>query len=143
MIMMKKVWMYDPHSGGAKIPPSLQNEVRERILRHAETRGKNKFTRIDVRFRGALCYIDAYREPDEPSPELLKIAGETRDEYRERLRNQPIHLCRLRYLGPSRNAWSVAFFTYSNEKYEPTFFPTGKMEGTPEEGFDVGAVYLS
>ncbi|MDA1277104.1 MAG: hypothetical protein O2960_24075 [Verrucomicrobia bacterium] len=139
---MRKIWMYDPHSGGTKIPRQLQDETRERILRHADEGYKGKFTRIDVAFRGALCYFDAYTEPAEPSPELLKITGETRSEYLERLRNHPTHLCRLRYLGPYRNAWSVAFFTYSHEKYEPTFFGTGEMEGTPEEGFDVGAVYL-
>jgi hypothetical protein len=60
----------------------------------------------------------------------------------ERLRNVPTHLCRLRYLGPYRTAWSVAFFTYSHERYEPTFFENGELEGTPEEGFEVGAVYL-
>ncbi|HEY3351715.1 MAG TPA: hypothetical protein VGQ83_00575 [Polyangia bacterium] len=32
--------------------------------------------------------------------------------------------------------------TYSHEKYEPTFFASGELVGTPEEGLDVGAVYL-
>jgi len=38
--------------------------------------------------------------------------------------------------------WSVAFYTYSHERYEPTVFGSGQLLGTPEEGFDVGAVYL-
>ena len=139
---MRKVWTYDPHSGGVKIPLQLQVETRERILGHAEKHYRGKFTRIDVRFRGALCYIDAYTEPAPPSPRLLKITKETRAAYMARLRNVPTHLCRLRYLGPYRNVWSVAFFTYSHEQYEPTFFENGKFEGTPEEGFEVGAVYL-
>ena len=37
----------------------------------------------------------------------------------------------------------MAFFTYSHERYEPCFFPSGKQFGTPEEAFDVGAVYLT
>ena len=139
---MRKVWTYDPHSGGVKIPPQLQAETRERILRHAEEHYHGKFTRIDVQFRGALCYIDAYTEPAPPSSGMLKTTGETRAAYLERQRNSPTHLCRLRYLGPYRNAWSVAFFTYSHERYEPTFFESGELEGTPEEGFEVGAVYL-
>ena len=139
---MRKVWTYDPHSGGVNVPPQLQLETRQRILRYAEKRYHGKFTRIDVRFRGPLCYIDAYTEPAPPSPGLLKITRETRAAYLERQRSQPTRLCRLRYLGPYRNAWSVAFFTYSHERYEPTFFGTGKIEGSPEQGFDVGAVYL-
>jgi len=31
----------------------------------------------------------------------------------------------------------------SNERYEPCLLGSGEMIGTPEEGFDVGAVYLA
>jgi hypothetical protein len=48
---------------------------------------------------------------------------------------------RAAYFGPDR--WSVAFFTYSHERYEPSFFASGEQVGTPEEGLDVGAVYLT
>jgi hypothetical protein len=51
-----------------------------------------------------------------------------------------MHLCRLRYCG--RAQWSVAFFAYSSERYEPCAFESGSFFGTPEEGLDVGAVYL-
>jgi hypothetical protein len=27
-------------------------------------------------------------------------------------------------------------------KYEPSFFDSGSWTGTPEEGFEIGAVYL-
>jgi hypothetical protein len=47
----------------------------------------------------------------------------------------------LRYVGQDR--WSVAFYTYSHNRYEPCVFDSGKMVGTPEEGLDVGAVYLN
>ena len=38
---------------------------------------------------------------------------------------------------------TVAFYTYSHERYEPTFFADGTDHGTPEEAFDIGAVYLN
>ena len=59
----------------------------------------------------------------------------------ERLRTTPVHLCRLRYFG-NEDEWSLAFFTYSNEKYSPCVFETGSFFGTPEQAFDVGAMYL-
>ena len=139
--MRGKVWVYDPHSGGVKIPPAVRQRTAERIQKHAQARCTGKFTRLDIRFRGALCYIDAFTEPDEPDKEMLKITGETREQYRERMANFPLHLCRLRYFG-DENAWTVAFYTYSHDRYEPSFFENGNDHGTPEEGFDVGAIYL-
>jgi hypothetical protein len=96
---------------------------------------------LHIRFRGALCYIDAYTEPEPPPPKLLRALGETRERYMERRRTLPLHLCRLRYFG-NENAWSMAFYTYSNERYEPCTFRNGTFHGSPEEGFEVGAVYL-
>jgi hypothetical protein len=53
----------------------------------------------------------------------------------------PWHLFRLRYFG-NQDRWSLAFYTYSHERYEACAFPDGSFEGTPEDAFDVGAVYL-
>jgi hypothetical protein len=61
---------------------------------------------------------------------------------RQRLLNTPLHLCRLRYFG-DEDRWSLAFFTYSHERYEPCVFDSGEFHGTPEEALDVGAVYLT
>jgi len=138
---MPYTWVYDPHSGGTKIPKAVQERTRSRILAYAEKRYSGKYTRIDVRFRGQLCYIDAYREPYVPPRFNSKLYGESRDEHIERLRNTPTHLGRLRYFG-DENRWSLAFYTYSHEKYEPTFFDTGNDQGTPEEAFETCAVYL-
>ncbi|MBI3696305.1 MAG: hypothetical protein HY238_15895 [Acidobacteria bacterium] len=113
-----RMWVYNPHSGGKKAPPAVQERIRRRILKHAAKHYAGKYDRIDVRFRGALCYVDAYVES---SP-------------------YPLHLVRLRYNG-NEDSMSVAFYTYSHEKYEPTFFLHGD-HGTPEEAFDIGAVYL-
>lgn len=111
-------WVLSPHRGGTPVPSRVQFETRRRIQAHADEHYSGRFLRIDVRFRGCFCYIDAFCEPDRPT-----------------------HLCRLRYFS-GRDRWSVAFYTYSHERYEPSFFPTGEPFGTPEEGFDIGAVYL-
>jgi hypothetical protein len=113
-------WVYDPHSGGVKIPKTVQEETRKRLEAHAAKRYAGKYTRLDLRFRGQFCYIGAYTED---------------------FTDHPVQMCRLRYF--RHDHWSVAFFTYSNERYEPCLLASGEDDGTPEEGFDVGAVYLS
>ena len=101
-------WVRDPNSGGVKIPEKVRERVKQRILQYAENHYSGKYIRIDVRFRRQFCYIDAYKEPylapDFPPPDF----PESREEYLERLRNSPIHLCRLRYFG-DENAWSFSF----------------------------------
>ena len=72
-----RMWVYNPHSGGKKAPPAVQERIRDRILKHAAKKYAGRYDRIDVRFRGALCYVDAYVES---SP-------------------YPLHLVRLRYNG--------------------------------------------
>jgi hypothetical protein len=138
---VKRVWVYSPHSGGVKIPAQVRERTEQRICSYAETHYAGSFTRLDVRFRGHLCYVDAYTEPPEPSRGLLRALGESRKEYLERRRGTPLHLCRLRYHG-NEDQWTMAFYTYSHEKYEPCVFDTGSLHGTPEEAFDTAGVYL-
>ena len=59
----------------------------------------------------------------------------------ERLRKTPLHQVRLRYFGGDER-WSLAYFTYSNERYTPCVFHSGSFKGTPEEAFDTGATHL-
>ncbi len=134
-------WAYDPHTGGVKIPAAIRARTEQRIRAHAAAHYAGTFQWLEIRFRGALCYIDAYTEPDTPPPGLLRALGETRERYAERLRATPVHLCRLRYFGRD-DAWSMAFFTYSNQRYEPCFFGDGSSQGTPEQAFEVSAMYL-
>ena len=132
-------WVRDPHAGRGKISAALRHETERRLLAYAEKHCAGTYSKLDIRFRGAFCYVDAYQEPDKshrPPPG----SGETLEQYRERLRNFPMHLCRLRYCGQDR--WSVAFYTYSHEKYEPCVFGSGSFYGSSEEGLEVGAVYL-
>lgn len=135
--MARKVWMFTPQSGGTKISPKVQYEVRYRLINYAKEKyGAVKgLIRIDVRFKGQFCYIDAYDEPPEPEEKTLLYFEETREEYIERRRNIPSPLCRLRYF--ELRGWSLAIYTYSHEKYEPSLFSSGKWEGTPEEALDM------
>jgi hypothetical protein len=53
-------WFRDPHSGGSKIPRALQAQTHQRLLRHAAKNYAGSHARLDIRFRGPFCYIDAY-----------------------------------------------------------------------------------
>jgi len=97
----------------------LQEQTRERILRHAAEIVPEKASQLRVWFRGRFCYIDA-QEPDS---------------------SEPFRLCRLRYAG-SPDRWTLAFYTYSRERYERCVFMSGDSFGTPEEALEIGAVYL-
>lgn len=134
-------WVWNPHTGGVKIPEIVRERTRQRILKHAEKKHSGRFIRLDIRFRGQFCYIDAYREPCVPPGRPPKCLHETRRQMIERIRKTPIHLCRLRFFRDEER-WSLAYFSYSSEKYEPCVFDSGDFHGTPEEGFDVGAVHL-
>ena len=141
--MARKQWVFDPDYGGTKVPAAVKRRTEERIRRFAETHFAGRYTRLDIRFRGQFCYIDAYQEPEPPGPNWPPADWpESREEYLERLRNTPTHLCRLRYFG-DEEGWGFAFYTYSNERYELSMFPSGEFFGPPEEAFQVSAgVYL-
>lgn len=126
-----------------RIPETVQRRTEARLRRYAGEHFAGRYTRLEIRFRGQFYYIDAYTEPDEPDPNWPPPDWpETRDGYLERLRNTPIHLCRLRYFGDDER-WGFAFFAYSSEKYEPSFFPSGAPLGPPEDAFDLAAnMYL-
>ncbi|HEY7065263.1 MAG TPA: hypothetical protein VII06_27550 [Chloroflexota bacterium] len=136
-----RTWVFDPNHGGRPIPDAVKHRVEARIQRYAAEHYAGRYTRIEVRFRGQFCYIDAYTEPDLspgwPPPDW----PETREEAIERLRNTPTHLCRLRYFGDEER-WGFAFYTYSNERYELAAFPSGEFLGPPEDAFQASALYL-
>ena len=141
--MARKRWVIDPDSGGVKVPDAVKLSTEDRIRKCAESKFADRYTRLETRFRGQFCYIDAYTEPEPMGPNWPPPDWpETREEYMERMRNTPTHLCRLRYFGDEER-WGFAFYTYSNEKYELSVYPTGDFYGTPEEAFETSAeVYL-
>ncbi|MCB0159451.1 MAG: hypothetical protein KDD83_15055 [Caldilineaceae bacterium] len=141
--MAGKQWMFDPDSGGVKIPDTVKRRTEQRIRAYAEQHFAGKYTRLDIRFRGQFCYIDAYTEPILRDGWPPDDWPETREEYVERLRNTPTHLCRLRYFG-GEERWGFAFYTYSNEKYTLAMYDSGEFLGTPEDAFRISArLYLN
>ena len=120
--MTQRYWQYDPQSGGQKIPPAVQEQTRDRIITHAHKIRPEHAGQVRIRFKTQFCYVDTVEE----------VSG------RETL----MQLCRLRYFGRP-DEWSMAFYTYSQEKYEPCIFASGKWLGTPEEALEIGAVFLS
>ena len=140
--MSPRQWGLDPNSGGIKIPPKVTVDVEKRILALAEKEFIGKYTRIDIRFRNQFCYMDAYTEPVLTEGWPTKDWPESREEYQERMRNTPVHLCRLRYFGEDK--WGFAFYTYSHEKYELSVYDDGDFFGTPERAFLISAdLYLN
>ena len=135
-------WVLNFQTGGVNVSPAVRKRTERRIRAYAHKHYAGKFTRLDIRFRGQLCYIDAYQEPEEPTKGLLRALGETREQHMQRLRSLPCHLCRLRHFSEER--WSLGFYTYSRQKYEPCVFEDGGEVGTPEEAFEIAAaVYLT
>lgn len=116
--MAKWAWVKVPEN--EILTPTIQEQTRQRLLAHAAKILPEKASQIRIGFRGDFCYIDA--DEGDGSP--------------------PTHLCRLRWEGDI-NRWTLAFYTYSNEQYQPCVFASGNAEGTPEEALAVGAVYLS
>ena len=49
-------------------------------------------------------------------------------------------LCRLEYY--AENEWSLGFYTYSNERYQPCYFSGGKDKGTLEEAIAISEGYF-
>ena len=138
--MAPRGWVFDPHSGGVAIPEHTRRRVIARVEQYAAAHYTGKYTRLAFRFRGPLCYIDAFVEPEPPSKAMLEQTGESREQFLARMRELPLHLCRLRHFAEDR--WSMAFFTYSAERYEPCTFPDGSFFGVPEEAFALAAGYL-
>lgn len=99
------------------------------------THWKDRYREVVVRFRGAFAYVDAF-------PLHRQFMPGTSPEERARIEAMPTHLCRLGYLGRP-DQWAFAFYKYSDNKYEPSYLPSGAMVGTAEEGFNCAAlVYL-
>lgn len=110
--------------------------MRARLEQHVRTHWKDRCRGVVVRFRGAFAYVDAF-------PLSRQFMPETTPEEQAQIEAMPTHLCRLGYLGRA-DYWAFAFFKYSDERYEPSFLPSGEFAGTPEEAFDCAAqVYLT
>ena len=87
--MSQKRWVFDPDSGGKKIPDAKKREVTQRINKFAAENYAGKYTRLDIRFRGQFCYIDAYTEPVVAEGWPPEDWPETREEMIEHLLTRP------------------------------------------------------
>jgi hypothetical protein len=99
-------WVYDPQSGGNKISPQTHKALYAQAEAFAKARPWYPRIQLKLRFKNQFCYVDTMEEGD------------------ERL----FPLCRLRYF--NQDKWSLALFTYSNERYSPSLFFDGEWEGT-------------
>jgi hypothetical protein len=128
-----------PRQRGTPVPDTVRHRTEARLRRFAEQHFAGRYTRLDVRFRGPFCYVDACTEPEPPAAAWPPPDWpETRDAYLERLRATSTHRCRLRSFADEER-WGFAFSTDSNERYEPSVFPSGEFAGPPEEAFRVAA----
>jgi hypothetical protein len=110
-------WYFNPHSGGNKISPSLQKKVQHVVEAYSVTRPWYPKHQIKLRFKGQFCYLDSSENGGEVFP-----------------------LGRLRHF--SEDSWSLAFYTYSNERYEPCVLAHGDWRGTIEQAISVCETYL-
>jgi hypothetical protein len=105
------------------------------LEKYARAHWKDQCREVVVHFRGAYAYVDVF-------PFEYQFMPGTTPKERAQIEATPTHLCRLGYIRRA-DLWAFAFFKYSDEKYEPSFLPSGAFAGTPEEAFDCAAqVYL-
>ena len=105
-------WVYDPQSGGSKIPSQSHEDISKRAEAFARARPWYPRIQLKLRFKNQFCYVDTIEAGD----------------------GRIFPLCRLRHF--NKQGWSLALFTCSNERYEPSLFSDGKWEGTIEAALE-------
>jgi hypothetical protein len=61
-------WGLDPDNGGVKVPDTVKRRTETQLRQVAAAEFVGRYTRLDIRFRGVFCYVDAYTEPEPPGP---------------------------------------------------------------------------
>jgi hypothetical protein len=99
----------------AKIPPSTQTSLQQRLTSHARARWP-LISQIHTRYRAGFAYIDATLTDKDRLP-----------------------LCRLRY-GGSAHQWGFAIYRAS---HDDSYLPSGYPVGIAEEALDTACgLYL-
>jgi hypothetical protein len=111
-------WYFNPHTGGKKIPPAMHCKLVAQANACAAKREWYPKYQLKLRFRNQFCYLDAFEEGKESFP-----------------------IGRLRYFSEDR--WSLAFYTYSNESYQPCLFLNDEWFGTIKQAIDVCEGYMA
>ena len=110
-------WYFSPQTGGTKIPSEIHAKITAQANAYANTRPWSEKFQLQLRFKSQFCYLDILEKDGTISP-----------------------IGRLRYFQPDR--WSLAFYTYSSNRYQPCVFATGEWFGTIEKAIDVCEVYM-
>ena len=110
-------WTINPQTGGTKIPPHVQERIVAQVEAYAAKQPWSSRFKLILRFKHQFCYLDASEEGETPFP-----------------------IGRLRYFDEDR--FSLAFYTYSNERYQPCIFNNGRWFGSVENAIDICAIYL-
>ena len=110
-------WYFTPHAGGAKIPPAEYSSIISQANAYAATRPWNSTYKLQLRFKSQFCYVDSIEKDG-----TICALG------------------RLRHMKSGR--WSMAFFTYSNDRYTPCCLSNGEDCGSFEEALAVCEAYL-
>ncbi len=95
--------------------------VSDRINAYAARKLRDQCDQVIVRFRGALCYVDA--DQKQPDGRVFRFP-----------------LCRLRHFDEDR--WSIALYTFSHERYEPCILPSGEWIAPLEDCLDLGTTFM-
>ena len=116
-----RTWVYNPHVGGVKIPPVVRLRTEQRVRAYAEAHYGGKFNRLDIRFRGVLCYIDAYIEPRQ---------------------TVPLHLCRCDILATKRRGpWRFTLMVAKSTS--PACSATARFTGPQRKHLKLARIYLN
>ena len=107
-----------PPKGGTKIPTDQKNCILEQAYAYSLTRPWSAEYQLFLRFNGKFCYLDGKHIKEKHS----------------------FPLGRITYF--DKNVWALAFFTYSNQRYEPSIYRSGKWFGNLEEAINICELYL-
>jgi hypothetical protein len=111
-----RVWTIDPQSGGIKIPLNRQEEITKQANAFAAKCAWSKQFQLSLRYKNQFCYLDAAENGKDSFP-----------------------IGRLRYFD---NEWSLAFYSYGKERYEPCIFENGRWFGSLEQAIAICSMYL-
>lgn len=67
---------FKPQTDGKAVPSTIQQRTRARIAAHAAKTCDGRYSRLEVRFRGARCYLDAYQDGSTTSATASVGAGD-------------------------------------------------------------------
>ena len=105
---MKKYWVYDPQSGGVTIPKAQIDAIKARIISHMNKIAPDVI--VGIKFKSQFCYLNTVED------------------------GHIMPICRMRHFDINR--WSFAFYTYSNETYQPCLPLSGKDQCIIEDILD-------